>query len=132
MTSDLQLSPDELPANYIRVGYSERGFRFLTDPLFRVAGIYLKKPSQIQTLAMIMVLCLFLYAINEFRPRRGLQEADKMATGQLKRQTQKLTPKRGVFRFRGPEELRGSSRERHQERCSLPAQKFGTNLMIQE
>jgi len=34
----------------------ERGFRFLKDRSFRVAEIYLKRPSRIQALAMVMEL----------------------------------------------------------------------------
>ena len=45
--NDLDLSPDELLANYKEQGMVERGFRFLKDPSFRVAEIYLKKPSRI-------------------------------------------------------------------------------------
>jgi len=71
---DLELSPDEFLANYKEQGTVERGFRFLKDPAFRVAEIYPKKLSRIQALAMIMVLCLFVYAMAEFRLRRNLQE----------------------------------------------------------
>ncbi len=76
-TNDLELSPDELMANYKEQGTVEQGFRFLKDPSFRVAEIYLKKLSRIQALAMIMVLCLFVYAMTEFRLRRNLQETGK-------------------------------------------------------
>jgi len=86
-TNDRELSPDELLANYKEQGTVERGFRFLKDPSFRVAEIYLKKPSRIQALAMIMVLCLFVYAMTEFRLRRNLQETGETVTGQTKKQT---------------------------------------------
>jgi transposase len=46
-TNDLELSPDELLANYKEQGTVEQGFWFLKDPSFRVAEIYLKKPSRI-------------------------------------------------------------------------------------
>jgi transposase len=105
-TNDLELSPDELLANYKEQGTVERGFRFLKDPSFRVAEIYLKKPSRIQALAMIMVLCLFIYAMTEFRLRRNLQETGETVTGQTKKQTQKPTLKWLFFRFRGVRELR--------------------------
>ena len=84
----------------------KRGFRFLKDPSFRVAEIYLKKPSRIQALAMIMVLCLFVYAMTEFRLRRNLQETGETVTGQAKKQTQRPTLKWVFFRFRGVRELR--------------------------
>ena len=46
-TNDRELSPDDLLKNYKEQGTVERGFRFLKDPSFRVAEIYLKKPSPI-------------------------------------------------------------------------------------
>ena len=73
-TNDRDLSPDELLANYKEQGTVERGFRFLKDASFRVVEIYLKEPSRIQALAMIMMLCLFVYTMTEFRLRRKLPE----------------------------------------------------------
>ena len=105
-TNDPDLSPDDLLANYKEQGTVERGFRFLKDPSFRVAEIFLKKPSRIQALAMIMVLCLFVYAMTEFQLRRNLQEAGETVTGQTKKQTQKPTLKWMFFRFRKVRELR--------------------------
>jgi transposase len=110
-TNDRELSPDELLTNYKEQGTVERGFRFLKDPSFRVAEIYLKKPSRIQALAMIMVLCLFVYAMTEFRLRRNLQETGETVTGQTKKQTQKPTLKWVFFRFRGVRELRFRAEE---------------------
>lgn len=65
--NDLELSP------YILLEYNkgqdavEWGFRFLKYKLFRVSEVYLKKNSGIQALGMIMVLCLFIYSMVEFR-----------------------------------------------------------------
>ncbi len=105
-TNDRDLSPDELLANYKEQGAAERGFRFPKDPSFRVAEIFLKKPSRIQALAMIMVLCLLVYAMTEFRLRRNLQETGETVTGQTKKQTRIPTLKWVFFRFRGVRELR--------------------------
>lgn len=110
-TNDRELSPDELLTNYKEQGTVERGFRFLKDPSFRVAEIYLKKPSRIQALAMIMVLCLFVYAMTEFRLRRNLQETGETVTDQTKKQTQRPTLKWVFFRFRGVRELRFRAEE---------------------
>ena len=74
MTNDLDISPDELLANYKEQGAVERGFRFLKDPLFWVAKIFLKKPSRIQALAMIMVLwCQCRFTFPHFRRRKNTQ-----------------------------------------------------------
>jgi transposase len=99
-TNDPELSADELLANYKGQGAVERGFRFLKDPSFRVAEIFLKKTSRIQALAMVMVLCLFIYALTEFRLRQELMRTGETVTSQTKKQTQRPTMKWVFFRFR--------------------------------
>ena len=99
-TNDVEMSADELLTNYKEQGTVERGFRFLKDKSFRVAEVYLKKPSRIQALAMIMVLCLFIYSMTEFRLRRELELSGEMVTSQTKKQTQRPTMKWIFFRFR--------------------------------
>lgn len=84
----------------------ERGFRFLKDPSFRVAEIFLKKPSRIQALAMIMVLCLHIYAMTEFWLRRELQNDSETVTGQKKKQTRNQILKRTFFLFWGVRKVR--------------------------
>ena len=84
-TNDLDLSPDELLANYKEQGAVECGFRFLKDKSFRVAEVFLKKTSRIQALAMVMVLCLFIYALTEFRLRRELERTGETVTSQTKK-----------------------------------------------
>jgi len=81
-TNDTEMSADELLMNYKAQGNVERGFRFLKDKSFRVAEVYLKKPSRIQALAMIMVLCLFIYSMTEFRLRRELERSGETVTSQ--------------------------------------------------
>jgi transposase len=99
-TNDPALSADELLANYKGQGAVERGFRFLKDTSFRVAEIFLKKTSRIQALAMVMVLCLFIYALTEFRLRQELVRTGETVTNQTKKQTQRPTMKWVFFRFR--------------------------------
>ena len=99
-TNDLELSADELLANYKGQGAVERGFRFLKDKSFRVAEVFLKKISRIQALAMVMVLCLFIYALTEFQLRRELERTGETVTSQTKKQTQRPTLKWMFFRFR--------------------------------
>ena len=99
-TNDPELSADELLANYKGQGAVERGFRFLKDKSFRVAEVFLKKTSRIQALAMVMVLCLFIYALTEFQLRRELERTGETVTSQTKKQTQRPTLKWIFFRFR--------------------------------
>ena len=62
-TNDLCLTADEILTYYKSQSTVERGFRFLKDKSFHVSEVYLKKESRIEALAMIMVLCLFIYSI---------------------------------------------------------------------
>jgi transposase len=99
-TNDLELSPDVILEYYKNQGTVERGFRFLKDKSFRVSEIFLKKNSRIQALAMIMVLCLFIYSMVEFRLRRELQKSGKTVMSQTDKPTQKPTLKWVFFLFR--------------------------------
>jgi transposase len=99
-TNDLELSPDTLLEYYKGQGTIERGFRFLKDKSFRVAEVYLKKNSRIQALAMIMVLCLFIYSMVEFLLRQALERTGETVISQTKKQTQRPTLKWVFFLFR--------------------------------
>ncbi|MFA5003103.1 MAG: IS1634 family transposase [Methanolinea sp.] len=99
-TNDLELSPDTLLEYYKEQGTVERGFRFLKDKSFRVSEVYLKKNSRIQALAMIMVLCLFIYSMVEYRLRQALERTGKTVISQTKKQTQRPTLKWVFFLFR--------------------------------
>ena len=55
----------------------ERGFRFLKDPQFLAATLYLKKPERIMGLLMIMTLSLLIYASLEYKIRTTLEEKDE-------------------------------------------------------
>ncbi len=61
----------------------ERGFRFLKDPWFMVDSIFLKLPSRIEALMMIMTLCLMVYNIGQYRLRQELEERKDTLPNQL-------------------------------------------------
>ncbi len=68
------LSPQEVLQGYKGQQHAERGFRFLKDPQFLAASLYLKKPERIMALLMVMTVCLLVYAALEYRIRRALQD----------------------------------------------------------
>jgi transposase len=70
---DIQLSPQEVLHGYKGQVHAERGFRFLKDPQFLAAALYLKKPERIMALLMVMTVCLFVYAALEYRIRQALK-----------------------------------------------------------
>jgi len=99
-TNDPNLSTETILMYYKGQGKVEAAFRFLKDKSFRVAEIFLKKNSRIQALAMIMVLCLFIYSMTEFRLRRELSRSGETVSSQTKKQTNRPTLKWIFFKFR--------------------------------
>ena len=73
LLDDTLLSEAELIAAYKDQQTVERGFRFLKDPMFMAATLYLKKPERIMALMMVMTLCLLVYAALEHRIRERLK-----------------------------------------------------------
>jgi transposase len=55
------LNAVEVLAEYKKQQSSERGFRFLKDPLFFTDSVFLKSRQRIMALAMVMALCLLVY-----------------------------------------------------------------------
>jgi len=104
-TNDLDLTFEEILSYYKSQGNIERGFRFLKDKSFHVSEVYLKKESRIEALSMIMVLCLFLYSIAQWKLRKGLKDTNKFVRNQVKKPTQSPTMRWVFFLFRGITEL---------------------------
>ena len=104
-TNDLELTPDQILKYYKEQGTIERGFRFLKDKSFRVSDVFLKKETRIEALAMVMVLCLLLYSIAEWKLRTRLEEAKEAIRNQMKKKTQIPTMKWVFFLFRRITEL---------------------------
>lgn len=71
---DTRLPAQELLDGYKGQTHAERGFRFLKDPRFLAASLYLKKPERIMALLMVMTICLLVYAALEYRIRNALKD----------------------------------------------------------
>lgn len=65
-----QLGDAEVIVAYKAQSQAEGGFRFLKDPLFFVSSLFVKKPSRIQGLLMVMTLALLIYAVAQRRLRQ--------------------------------------------------------------
>ena len=104
-TNDLDLDPDSVLAYYKGQQSVERGFRFLKDKSFRVAEVFLKKETRIEALSMIMVLCLFVYAVAEWHHRSRLKETKMTVRNQLKKPIQNPTMKWIFTLFMRPAEV---------------------------
>lgn len=60
-----QLSADDALGEYKAQQGSERGFRFLKEPLFFASSVFLKTPARIAALGMLMGLCLLVYNLGQ-------------------------------------------------------------------
>jgi transposase len=69
----------------------ERGFRFLKDPMFFTASVFLKNPKRVAALAMVMGSCLLVYALGERMVREALAKADDRIRDQKGKPTQRPT-----------------------------------------
>lgn len=81
------LSDQQLVTTYKDQGGVERGFRFLKDPLFLASSVFVKKPERIMALSFIMVLCLLIYRLAEFRLRSRLAQTQQMIPDQVQKPT---------------------------------------------
>jgi transposase len=86
-----QLSPTLALTEYKAQQGDERGFRFLKDPLFFTASVFLKSPERIMALGLIMGLCLLVYNLGQRQLRQALQQQQKNLPNQLGQPTQRPT-----------------------------------------
>ncbi len=84
-------SPDEMLRRYKEQQKVESGFAFLKDPLFFADSIFLKSPQRIETMAMLMGLCLMVYSLGQREVRRQLFEEKTGIPNQLGKLTVKPT-----------------------------------------
>jgi transposase len=81
------LSDQQLVTTYKDQGGVERGFRFLKDPLFLASSVFVKKPERVMALSFIMVLCLLIYRLAEFRLRSRLAQTQQTIPDQVQKPT---------------------------------------------
>jgi len=102
-----QVEAEKLPAEEMLSVYKaqsvtvERGFRFLKDPMFFADSLFLKKPSRLMALLMVMGLSLLVYALAERQLRQALEESDQTIPDQVGKPTQRPTMRRVFQMFEG-------------------------------
>lgn len=102
-----ELDHEKLPAEELLTVYKdqnrsvERGFRFLKDPFFFASRLFLKKPSRIMALLMVMGLSLLIYALAEQTLRSKLEESEEAIPDQKGKPTQRPTMRRVFQMFEG-------------------------------
>ena len=85
------LSDVEVIAAYKAQSQVEGGFRFLKAPLFFVSSLFVKKPSRIQGLLMVMTLALLVYSVAQRRLRQALVRQKESLPNQINQPTQRPT-----------------------------------------
>jgi transposase len=86
-----KLTSEQILSKYKEQQAPERGFGFLKDPLFFADSVFLKSPSRIETMAMLMGLCLLVYSLGQRQLRLSLKEAKTGLKNQLGRLTARPT-----------------------------------------
>ncbi len=105
-----KLSDEEMLFEYKDQQQVERGFAFIKSHTFEVSSVFLKKPSRIQALMMLMVLRLFIYSLSQYTVRKTLKKRNESVPNQLKKPIQAPTavwifflfPNIQVLKIRGP------------------------------
>jgi transposase len=70
---------------------TERGFRFIKDPLFFASRVFLKSTKRIMALAMIMTLALMVYSLGQLKLREALKKTNSTLPNQKGKPTAKPT-----------------------------------------
>jgi transposase len=96
-----KLSPDQKLSGYKDQNKVEKGFRFLKDPDFHAATMFVKKPPRVEAVLMLMTLCLLVYAALERQLRQALQEQNQTLPNQNKKEVHNPTMKWVFMLFRG-------------------------------
>ncbi|WDD31979.1 IS1634 family transposase (plasmid) [Nostoc sp. UHCC 0926] len=81
------LDASEILRIYKQQQSCERGFRFLKDPLFFADSLFVKNPERVETMMMLMGLCLLVYNLGQ----RQLRSSLKIPEATVKNQLNKLT-----------------------------------------
>jgi transposase len=96
-TNDLdskQLTPNKWLHTYKNEQQNtERGFKFIKDPVFMLDKIFLKLPRRIMALTMVIALCLLVYTLAQYKLRKNLVDKKLTITNQLKKEIQNPTMK---------------------------------------
>ncbi len=86
-----ELNADELLKIYKQQQSCERGFRFIKDPLFFADSLFVKNPERVETMMMLMGLCLLVYNLGQRQLRNTLKTEKSTVKNQLNKLTERPT-----------------------------------------
>ena len=78
-----KLCDEELLSEYKAQTHIEAGFGFLKSDEFELNHIFLKNPTRIGALMMVMTLCLVVYNFAQYRLRKTLAQSEHVLPNQL-------------------------------------------------
>ncbi|MGK7882049.1 MAG: IS1634 family transposase [Crocosphaera sp.] len=87
LVEENKLEPTEILITYKNQQSTERGFRFLKDPLFFTDSFFVEKPERIETMLFLMSFCLLVYNLGQ----RELRNCLKRVKIGIKNQVGKIT-----------------------------------------
>lgn len=91
LVEEKKLEPSEILITYKNQQSSERGFRFLKDPLFFADSFFVEKPERIETMLFLMSFCLLVYNLGQRELRNCLKRAKVGIKNQLGKLTERPT-----------------------------------------
>jgi transposase len=93
-----KLSDEAILPTYKEQIKTEQGFKFIKNDTFEVDSVFLKTPSRIQALMMVMTRCLMVYSVAQFHLRQALEQEQNTIPDQKKKPT-KIPSMAWVFRL---------------------------------
>lgn len=91
LVEENKLEASEILITYKNQQSTERGFRFLKDPLFFTDSFFVEKPERIETMLFLMSLCLLIYNLGQRELRNCLKRVKKGTKNQVKKVTLRPT-----------------------------------------
>jgi transposase len=86
-----ELDSSDILRIYKQQQSSERGFRFIKDPLFFADSLFVKNPERVETMMMLMGLCLLVYNLGQRQLRSSLKTEKATVKNQLNKLTERPT-----------------------------------------
>ncbi|MDF5721503.1 MAG: IS1634 family transposase [Rhizonema sp. PD37] len=83
-----ELETPEILRIYKQQQSSERGFRFIKDPLFFADSLFVKNSERVETMMMLMGLCLLVYNLGQRQLRSSLKTEKATVKNQLNKPTE--------------------------------------------
>ncbi|WP_430639964.1 IS1634-like element ISCwa1 family transposase [Crocosphaera watsonii WH 8501] len=91
LVEENKLEASEILITYKNQQSTERGFRFLKDPLFFTDSFFVEKPERIETMLFLMSLCLLIYNLGQRELRNCLKRVKKGMNNQVGKVTLRPT-----------------------------------------